>query len=463
MTECVIYCRISRDPEGRQVGVDRQEQDCRRIAAQHGLTVTQVFIDNDIGASTLSKKKRPQYEQMMALAEAGQIRAVLSYSNSRLTRRPLELERLIAAHDRTGVELRTVVSGRDDLSTADGRMTARIKASVDAAESERIGERVRRAKLETRLAGRWGGGRRPYGYNADGVTVRAYEKLIVADATDAILLGTSLRTYAAKLNAQGCLTSTGRAWAPTELRKVLVRARNAGLREHQGKVIGKAEWPALVAEEKWLAVRSLLADPDRRTTTSSARRWLLSGIAECGVCGAPLRAVTLATTRGGSPAYTCSAHKCVVRSAAQLDAYVSLVTKERLRRPDTRNLLRPAARRVDLAALSAEETNLRTRLDELADNLDLDERTVARRSKKMRERLDEIAQQKTAAGQGSVLGGIVDAPDPGAAWEALDDLDRKRAVIRVLMTITVNTTKKGRRKGWRPGESYFDPESVLIT
>jgi site-specific DNA recombinase len=40
------------------------------------------------------------------------------------------VERLITAHDRTGVEFRTVVSGRDDLSTADGRMVARTKASV---------------------------------------------------------------------------------------------------------------------------------------------------------------------------------------------------------------------------------------------------------------------------------------------------------------------------------------------
>lgn len=462
MTTCALYCRISRDPEGRQIGVERQEADCRRLAELHGLKITHVFIENDVGASTLSKKKRPRYEEMMALAEAGAIGAIVSYSNSRLTRRPLELERLIAAHDRTGVELRTVVSGRDDLSTADGRMVARIKASVDAAESERIGERVRRAKQEGQLAGEWGGGRRPYGYEGDGVTVRPDEARIVAETTDLILLGSSLRSQAARLNVDGHLTSTGKAWAPVELKRVLCRARNAGLREHKGQIVGSAEWPAIVDEPKWRAVRALLTDPARRTTTSGARRWLLSGLATC-FCGAPMRSFTLHGTGGAVAQYTCSVTKHVVRNAHELDAYVEMVTVERLRRPDTRELLKPSRPDVDLAALVAEEIELTERLDALADDLGLDERTLARRSQRLRERLAEIGREKAEAASGSVLSGIVDAPDPGAAFKALDDLDRKRAIIARLMTITVKPAKRGRRKGWKPGESYFDPDSVEIS
>lgn len=462
MTKCAIYCRISRDPEGRQIGVERQEADCRRLAELHGLTITRVFIENDVGASDLSKKKRPRYEEMMALAEAGEIGAIVSYSNSRLTRRPLELERLIRAHDRTGVHLRTVVSGQDDLSTADGRMVARIKASVDAAESERIGERVRRAKLDGRAAGKWGGGRRPFGYESDGITVRPDEARLVAEVTDAILLGSSLRAQAAKLNEAGSVTSTGRRWTPTELRKVLLRARNAGLREHRGQIIGPAEWPAIVDEPKWRAVRAMLTDPDRRTSPDGGRRWLLSGLARCGVCGETVVVTRPGASRAAVPSYTCRAGKHVVRHAAELDAYIELVTVERLRRPDTRDLLALPIGNTDVAALVAEEENLRERLDSLADDLDLDERTLARRSQRLRERLDAIAAEKAEAGRGSVLGDVLRTADPGRAFMMLDDVDRKRAIVARLMTITINKTAKGRRKGWKPGESYFDPASVDI-
>lgn len=97
-------------------------------------------MDNEISASSLSRKPRPVYDAMLAAVAARDVQVVVAYSNSRLTRRPLELEDLTALHDRTPVRIRTVASGEDRLATADGRMVARIKASVDAAEAERTAE-----------------------------------------------------------------------------------------------------------------------------------------------------------------------------------------------------------------------------------------------------------------------------------------------------------------------------------
>lgn len=142
--KAALYTRISNDDEGLALGVARQREDCEALAVKLGWKVVDVFTDNDISASTLSKKRRPGFERMLVGVEAGVYDAIISYSNSRLTRRPLELEQIIALHDKTGVLISTVVSGTDDLSTADGRMVARIKASVDAAEAERTSERVKR-------------------------------------------------------------------------------------------------------------------------------------------------------------------------------------------------------------------------------------------------------------------------------------------------------------------------------
>jgi DNA invertase Pin-like site-specific DNA recombinase len=88
---------------------------------------------------------------------AGGIDVMLAYSTSRLTRRPLEYERLIELTALTGLDIQTVVSGPVQLGTADGRAIARVLAVIDAAEAERMSERVTRAKLQRAEQGLWRG------------------------------------------------------------------------------------------------------------------------------------------------------------------------------------------------------------------------------------------------------------------------------------------------------------------
>ena len=118
---CARYCRISRDAEVSEVAEVDQEAAGRELAAQHGLTVTAVYKDNDASASTNSRKPRPQFEAMLAAADRGEFDTIVSYSMSRLTRRPAEWERLIALAQRRGVSYLYKVSPRYDLNTADGR------------------------------------------------------------------------------------------------------------------------------------------------------------------------------------------------------------------------------------------------------------------------------------------------------------------------------------------------------
>jgi site-specific DNA recombinase len=444
VTSAVIYARISKDREGRQVGIDRQEADCRRLAEQRGLTVVRVFVDNDTGASERSTKKRPAFEEMMKLAEAGQVGVILAYSNSRLTRRPLEFERLVAAHNKTGVTFRTVVSGDDDLSTADGLMVARIKASVDAAESHRISERTQRAKKQAKEEGRWQGGWRPYGFTADGVTPDPAEAAVVEQVSRDILDGRSVAAAVRDLNDRGITTSTGKPWTTRTLLRVLNRPN------------------PLVDPTVGEGVRLLLADPSRRTTPGPERRWLLSGIARCGVCQDALRGSgsSMGHGRGTYPAYRCKTGKHVVISAVTLDQYVTAAVVARLSRPDVADLL--AAPAVDTTDLRHEATTLRAQLDALADNLDIDLRTLARRSRALQERLDQVQAQLAAAVGMSPLAGL--AGDPVPVWLRLD-LDRKRAVVDTLATVTVNRGARGvvaAEHRWRADLPAFDPRRVVI-
>lgn len=460
----VIYSRISSDPEGRSVGVERQEADCRTLAERHGYSVAGVFRDNDVSASTSSAKPRPGYDAMVARVQQGDIAAVIAYSNSRLTRRLREYLDLIDLHRQSGVTFRTVVSGDADLSTADGRGVALTLATWDQAEAERTAERVRRAKADTKARGHYGGGPRPFGYEADGVTLRPDEAALLRKAADDVLDGVPLGRIVAGWNAAGIPTTRGKAWRPPSLGKVLARPRNAALVESAGNYV-TAVWPPLLPRDQWEAVCAVLDDPARRTNGGHhTPRWLLTGIAVCGVCGRTMRH---ATARG-IKAYRCSGASCTSRRQDVTDELVTGVIAERLRRADARDLLAgPLGADDERPELRRKLAGLEARLDALASDTALSERMLAKRAAALEAELDDVATRLDALNAGlaasAPLAGVADSPDPAAAFLAAG-LDVRRAVVAALVEVTfLPSARRGRPKGWRPGDGhYFDPETVRI-
>jgi hypothetical protein len=319
--------------------------------------------------------------------------------------------------------------------------------------------------LQAATSGRWGGGRRPFGYGPDGVTVVDAEADALRWVAAQVLAGASLSGLAADLNARGIRTATGRPWRSTELRRALLRPRNAGLMQHRGQIVGEASWPAILEEDTWRGVRAVLQDPTRRVNPGGARRWLLSGLAVCGICGDPVRSFSSAAKRRKTkPVYTCRTGKHVIRNAAEVDAFVEAVVLERLSRPDAADLLTPDQHGADPTALHLHDAALFARLRELgrlAGQGAIDPVQLVDATAEIRQQREDITAQLAALSRGSVLAGVADAPDPAKVWEGLD-LSRKRAIIDVLCTVTILPARRGRRPGWRPGESYFDRSTVLV-
>jgi hypothetical protein len=188
---------------------------------------------------------------------------------------------------------------------------------------------------------------------------------------------------------------------------------------------------------------------------------LLSGLALCAVCSEPVRSGGVAV-RGDRrvPSYTCPAGH-VRRQAEELDAYVEGVVVERLSRPDAAELLSPD-QTGDTAALHAQDAGLRARLDELGrlygDGV-IDALQLASATASIRSQREAVTAALAASSRGSVLAGVADAPDPATVWVGLD-LSRKRAVVDVLMEVTILRTKRGGIR--HKGETSFDPASVEI-
>lgn len=271
-----IYARISDDREGTEHGVDRQVEDCQALASAP-VPDDLIFKDNDVSASTTSTKARPRYDALMAAIEAGKVTTVYAYSNSRLTRRLREYLDLIELHKKYGVQFRTVVSGSDDLSTADGRMVAIIKAQVDAAEAERVGERVARQKRQRAADGLPQGGRYPtYGFTKD--------FMVVPDQAAKLTEAFERRSRGESVTSIAGVVGIGHG----TLSRILTNPIYVGLRAYKGEVVGEMheEFPRLIQRHVWDAVQAQTATP---TPGHNTRKHLLSGIARCGKCGGKMK------------------------------------------------------------------------------------------------------------------------------------------------------------------------------
>jgi len=447
-----VYTRISADPEGKALGVARQREDCEALAARLGYDVVRVFEENDVSASTSSTKARPQYDEMMAGAKASRYEAILAYSNSRLTRRPREVEDLIELHNRYGTRLHTVVSGDDDLSTADGRMVARIKASVDAAEAERTAERARRAKDQAANEGRHRGGPRPFGWEKDGMTLVPAEAEVIVQAAREILAGRTLAAVARELNEEGHVTSTGKPFSYSGLRDMLCRPRNAGLVSHGRsdsrdiEIVGRGQWPAILDEDTWRAVRDVLTDPSRRMQRGRERKWLGSGLYRCGLCGGPMRVAPYKSASGRRWLYRCttSAHLSVSQPLA--DEVVIGTVHAILGRPDLGPWLQGGQGEDEGVPLRAERERLRARLANFEADYaagDITGRQLAAATARVQAELDAVDASLSHLADAGALASLASAPDPIAAWEAAP-LDAQRAIVDALMTVTVEPVGRGR-------------------
>jgi DNA invertase Pin-like site-specific DNA recombinase len=449
----VIYLRQSRDRAGDELAIKRQREDCERLCRERKWTVAEVVPENDTSAS--SDKPRPQFARVLSMVDAGEVDVVVCWHVDRLVRRLADLEDVITRCEKAGVKLATV-SGDLDLSTDAGRLVGRILASVARGEVERKSARQRRAQRQAAEAGKpvkWS--HRPFGYEVDKTTKMPSEAAAVVSAADQILSGGTLLSIARQWTVAGHTPPQGAArWTTASVRNVLRNPRIAGLSTYDGEIVGRGKWDALVGEETWRAVRAVLDDPSRGNRRRGVRT-LLGGVARCR-CGAPMFGGR--NTRG-DPAYRCrdmsgqsfTRGPHVTRTAAPINGYIRDLVVERLSRPDAVDLLTDPAR-PDVDALRAEANTLRARLDQHADDYAdgvLDRRQYQRQRERTEAKLADVEARMADAGRESVLGPLVRVGDVRAAWDALD-LDRQRAVVQTLMSVTLHSPGRGARS-FAPG------------
>lgn len=367
-----IYARISRDVTGEGLGIERQLEDCRKLAADRGWTVAEEYVDNDISA--YRGKRRPAYERMLEDLEAGRRDAVIAYHTDRLTRRPIELEQFTALCEAAGVRLFATVTADIDLGNDDGMFMARVLAAVAAKESGRKSERQRRKARQIAESGMPNGGHlRPFGYAQDRMTVIESEAEAIRAVAARYLAGESLISLTEWMQAQGILSVAGLPWRTGTLRTTLMSARIAGLRSHRGEIVGPAKWPAIITPAQH---DQLVGAFTRRTASNrrSPRRYLLSGMLRCGRCGNKLFSSLRRDGKTTRRRYVCSSspdHGGCGRLTAVAEPIEEWITEAVLMRLDSPAIADAIAGKASAddrhAALMGQLDSARSKMRELAE------------------------------------------------------------------------------------------------
>ena len=213
-------------------------------------------------------------------------------------------------------------------------------------------------------------------------------------------------------------------------------------------------WDCILDRDVYDRVVAILSDP---SPASSAIKYLLSGIARCGVCGGSMRVLVVGKDGRKQDAYVCQDKFHVRRVRLPVEELVTETVLERLSQPDARKLL-IAGDDTATQALREQAAAVRARLDSAADAVadgTIDGQQHTRITAKLRPDAERLVHLVKAASTAPDLEDIA-GPDIRQRWTSIP-LSRQRTVIQLLLTIEVMPMPAGSPRG------VFDPATVRLT
>ena len=452
----VDYARISDDDKGQQAGVNRQAASNADLAERRNITLAARFVDNSKSASN-HLDKRDDFRAMLGYVNEHDVSYVIAWHPDRLLRSVAEGEEFISLCRRRGLVVLTVTAGEFDLSTAYGRKAFRDAVNGASYESEHRGERVRDARKEQALKGRWGGGVRPYGW---GLVTDQLQRVWDKDAHEwvmrpfvdytqhnpeeaneirrmarQILSGVSITQVIKDLNARRVPTVTGGRWGNRQVRHIVTVPRVAGHAVYHGEIVQHNAWEPIISEGERQALITLLDDPSRKTSPGNQPKWLGSLIYKCGYCGKDTMSVK--KRNDGLPVYRCRVHGHNGRDAVMLDAAVTETLLNVIKRDGADLIVQPVD--VDVDGLTQERNALQGKLRTLTDmfvNDTISAEQLEYQTAKVNARIDGITRELTDAAASSPIADMVGVDDVKTVW-ARKTIGEKREILRTVLSVTV--------------------------
>ncbi|MGW5475432.1 recombinase family protein [Streptomyces sp. NPDC004008] len=281
----------------------------------------------------------------------------------------------------------------------------------------------------------------------------------------------SMRSIALDWERRGIVgREKGVPFTSSNLRQMLTRKTYIGIRTHGGSE-RPGNWEPLIDPETFEAVQRLLADPSRKTHTTTAVRHILTGTLRCDVCDGPMtitpgdRPKKQGGGNHGRAAYICRTRACTRLDKARVDEFL-IGDAERpgvilayLSRPDVAAALSAPGDSAELSAVRADLATARESLEafEAEDpETPAEARLIARKISKLEVEIKELDNRERALTAPNPLASMFE-PGPGAAerWEATE-VTAQRAVAALLLSAGILGQPRVRRVSDSPSGAVQD-------
>jgi site-specific DNA recombinase len=315
MKRAALYARVSTDAQQKEATIESQLFELKKQIAAAGHALIKEYIDDGYSGTLLD---RPALEQLRADLKTDLFDVIYFHSADRIARDAAHQIIIVSELVKYGKQI--VIGGKEYEETPEGKLTLTMLGAFSEFERTKIIERTTRGRLHRLRKGEMSSnGHRIYGYHYVRKTPTATATLVINEEQAAIVRQVfemfasgnyGLVTISRFLEEHRIPTRTGRQlWDNDRIKSMLKNETYTGVRyfnritkateaNREGKKLIRGKW-VLRDREEWIAVkvpaivsRELFDQVQEKLRRHNDRyckpvtHYLLSGLVQCGVCGA---------------------------------------------------------------------------------------------------------------------------------------------------------------------------------
>ncbi|MCT4510010.1 MAG: recombinase family protein [Tepidibacter sp.] len=304
-----MYVRVSTEEQAIEgYSIQAQLNKIRQIEELKGNIIVREYIDRGISGKNI--ENRPELKRLLKDLPSGEFDEVVVWKLNRLSRKQLDLLKIIEEFNKYDIGFRSVTESFDT-STSTGKLMMGFLGILGEFEREQLVENVKMGMTQRAKEGKFNGGV-VLGYKSIRLNDNDKQKELIVVEEEAIIVkmifnmyaqGKGYKHIASKLNKLGYKTKRGKEFSITSIKTVLLnpiyigkirfnryvdysKKRKKGRQEDF--ILADGVHEPIIDVDLWEQVQHIFKKRKSKTKRGFTGSYILSGVLKCPACGAPM-------------------------------------------------------------------------------------------------------------------------------------------------------------------------------